>query len=98
MSFLFVYYIINLIGGMTNMDIKYQHLTDLLRCNKHIKINLIENTNILEIKNLSKVIFKLKLDSTNLEDNALIIYNAITSLNDITLYIPKVYVQEKKED
>lgn len=76
------------------MNIQLKQLEDLLKCNKHIKISFLENTNILEIKNLSKVILNLELDSNNLEDNAIIIYNAITNLEGITLYIPKIYIRD----
>ncbi|MEG2983124.1 MAG: hypothetical protein ACRCYC_11470 [Paraclostridium sp.] len=74
------------------MTIELKHLEHLLKCNKHIKLQFIENTTFLEIKNLSKIILKLELKSNNLEDNASIIYDAITNLNDITLYIPKIYI------
>ncbi len=77
------------------MKIHLKHLEDLLKCNKHIKISFLENTNILEIKNLSNVILNLELDSNNLEDNSLIIYNSITNLEGITLYIPKIYNKNK---
>lgn len=74
------------------MTIELKDLEHLLKCNNHIKIQFIENTNFLEIKNLSKVILKLELKSNNLEDNSGVIYDAIINLKDITLYIPKVYI------
>ncbi len=74
------------------MTLDFKHLNDLLKCNKNIKIGFIENTNTLEIKNLSKIILTLDLKSNIIEDNAKIIYEAITSLENITLYIPKIYI------
>lgn len=74
------------------MTLELKHLNDLLRCNKNIKIGFIENTNTLEIKNLSKIILTLELESNNLEDNASIIYDSIVNLENITLYIPKIYI------
>lgn len=73
------------------MTLELKHLNDLLRCNKNIKIGFIENTNTLEIKILSKIILTLELESNNLEDNASIIYDSIVNLENITLYIPKIY-------
>lgn len=79
------------------MTLNFKHLNDLLKCNKNIKIGFIENTNTLEIKNLSKILLTLDLKSNTIEDNAKIIYEAITSLENITLYIPKIYIPEKKD-
>lgn len=79
------------------MTLNFKHLNDLLKCNKNIKIGFIENTNTLEIKNLSKLLLTLDLKSNDIENNAKIIYEAITSLENITLYIPKIYIPEKKD-
>lgn len=79
------------------MTLDFKHLNDLLKCNKNIKIGFIENTNTLEIKNLSKILLTLDLQSNDIENNAKIIYDTITSLENITLYIPKIYIPEKKD-
>ncbi|MBS6508775.1 MAG: hypothetical protein KH369_11310 [Paraclostridium bifermentans] len=79
------------------MTLDFKHLNDLLKCNKNIKIGFIENTNTLEIKNLSKTLLTLDLKSNDIENNAKIIYDTITSLENITLYIPKIYIPEKKD-
>lgn len=76
------------------MTIQLKHLEDLLRCNNHIKIQFIEGTNLLEVKCNYKVILNLELPSNSLGDNAQIIYDSIVSLEDITLYIPKIYIPE----
>ncbi|MDU5021932.1 MAG: hypothetical protein E6269_15420, partial [Clostridiales bacterium] len=69
----------------------FKHLEDLLRCNKNIKIKFIDNSNILEIKNLSTVIAKIEFHNNNLEENSEYIYNTLVNLENITLYIPKIY-------
>lgn len=74
------------------MTLDFKHLNDLLKCNKNIKIGFIENTNTLEIKNLSKILLTLDLKNNSIEDNAKIIYESITTLENITLYIPKIYI------
>lgn len=79
------------------MTLDFKHLNDLLKCNKNVKIGFIENTNTLEIKNLSKILLTLDLKSNDIENNAKIIYDTITSLENITLYIPKIYIPEKKD-
>lgn len=79
------------------MTLDFKHLNDLLKSNKNIKIGFIENTNTLEIKNLSKILLTLDLKSNDIENNAKIIYDTITSLENITLYIPKIYIPEKKD-
>ena len=73
------------------MRIEFKHLEDLLRCNKNLKIKFIDNSNILEIKNLSTVIAKIEFHNNNLEENSEYIYNTLVNLENITLYIPKIY-------
>ncbi|WP_270505173.1 hypothetical protein [Paraclostridium sordellii] len=73
------------------MRIEFKHLEDLLRCNKNIKIKFIDNSNILEIKNLSTVIAKIEFHNNNLEENSEYIYNTLVNLENITIYIPKIY-------
>ncbi|CEP81218.1 hypothetical protein UT300013_29990 [Paraclostridium sordellii] len=73
------------------MRIEFKHLEDLLRCNKNIKIKFIDDSNILEVKNLSTVIAKIEFPNNNLEENSEYIYNTLVNLENITLYIPKIY-------
>ena len=79
------------IKGGDFVRIEFKHLEDLLRCNKNIKIKFIDNSNILEIKNLSTVIAKIEFHNNNLEENSEYIYNTLVNLENITLYIPKIY-------
>ncbi|CEN22312.1 hypothetical protein [Paraclostridium sordellii] len=73
------------------MKIEFKHLEDLLRCNKNIKIKFIDDSNILEVKNLSTIIAKIEFPNNNLEENSEYIYNTLVNLENITLYIPKIY-------
>jgi thioredoxin reductase len=77
------------------MIIDMEILGNLLRLNKHIKIEFIENTNTLEIKSNNTVLSTIELKNNILEDNAQFIYDTITNLTDINLYIPKIYYKKK---
>ncbi|WP_312258395.1 hypothetical protein, partial [Romboutsia ilealis] len=66
-------------------------LKNFLRCNNGIKLIFRDNSNILDIYLLNSIILSLKLDNNNLEDNAELIYNSITSLDNVTMFIPKIY-------
>jgi thioredoxin reductase len=75
------------------IDIKV--LENLLRLNKHIKIEFIENTSILEIKSNNNLLSTIELKNNIIKDNASLIYNTITNLTGINLYIPKTYYTKK---
>lgn len=76
------------------MRIDYTILKKLLDCNKNIKLNFIEGTNTLDIKINNQVIKNIELISNNIEDNSDIIYNTIVKLENVTIYIPKIYIKE----
>lgn len=68
-------------------------LQNLLRLNRDIKIKLEEeNLEILYKGNLVKFI-KLS-NSLKIEDNEDLIYESIISIENINLYIPKIYIRE----
>ena len=73
------------------MKINYEILKNFLRCNNGIKLIFRDNSNILDIYLLNSIILSLKLDNNNLEDNAELIYKSITSLDNVTMFIPKIY-------
>lgn len=73
------------------MKINYEILKNFLRCNNGIKLIFRDNSNILDIYLLNSIILSLKLDNNNLEDNAELIYNSITRLDNVTMFIPKIY-------
>lgn len=73
------------------MKINYDILQNLLKCNKGIKLVFRDNSNILDVYLFSDIILSLDLNINNIEDNAELIYNSIINLDDITIYIPKIY-------
>lgn len=76
------------------MNINYDILQNFLRCNKNIKLNFRENSNILDVVSYSQVILTLELDSTDLVSNSKLIYDSIIKLDGVTMYIPKIYIKE----
>ena len=78
------------------MTIDINMLDNLLKLNKHIKIEFVENTNTLEIKSNKIILSSVELKNNSINDNAQIIYDTITNLTGINLYIPKIYY--KNED
>lgn len=76
------------------MNINYDILQNFLRCNKNIKLNFRENSNILDVVSYSQVILTLELDSCDLVSNSKLIYDSITKLDGVTMYIPKIYIKE----
>ncbi len=77
------------------MKITYDNLKDLLRCNSGIKLEFRENTNILDVFLYNKAIFNIELESNSIEDNCDKIYNSIVNIENITMYIPKVFIKNK---
>ena len=73
------------------MKINYDILQNLLKCNKGIKLVFRDNSNILDVYLFSNIILSLDLNINNIEDNAELIYNSIINLDNITIYIPKIY-------
>lgn len=76
------------------MNINYDILQNFLRCNKNIKLKFRESSNILDVIISNEIVLNLELTSNNIEKHSDIIYNSITNLNGITMYIPKVYIKE----
>ncbi|MGL5348936.1 MAG: hypothetical protein ACRDA3_16415 [Peptostreptococcaceae bacterium] len=76
------------------MNITYDILKNLLRCNKGMKLEIRENTNILDVYMYSSIVLSIELENNNIEDNAMLIYNSIINIDNITMYIPKIYIKE----
>jgi hypothetical protein len=76
------------------MNINYDILQNLLRCNKNIKLKFREDSNILDVLSNSQVILTLELDSNDIKEHSKVIYEDIVNLENITLYIPKIYIKE----
>ena len=73
------------------MKITYDILQNLLKSNKGMKLVFRDNSNILDVYLFSDIILSLNLNINNIEDNAEFIYNSITRLDNVTIYIPKIY-------
>ena len=56
-----------------------------------MKLVFRDNSNILDVYLFSDIILSLNLNINNIEDNAEFIYNSITRLDNVTIYIPKIY-------
>lgn len=76
------------------MKIDYTILKKLLDCNKSIKLKFIEDTSTLQIIVSNRVVKNIELNGNTIENHSETIYNAILNLEDITIYIPKIYIQE----
>lgn len=77
------------------MTIDYKVLSKLLECNKNLKLQFRnEDNNNLDIIIYNKVISSIVLNNNNIEENSEIIYNHIINLENITLYIPKIYIKK----
>jgi len=76
------------------VNINYDILQNLLRCNKNIKLDFRENSNILDVLSNSQVILTLELDNNDIRLNSKLIYDSIIDLEGITMYIPKIYIKE----
>lgn len=76
------------------MSITYDMLKDLLRCNKGMKLEFKKNTNILDVYIYNTVVLTIELEDNNMEKNSELIYNSIINLDNLTMYIPKVYIKE----
>lgn len=75
------------------MRITYDILQNLLKCNTGIKLVFRENSNILDVYLYSDIITTLELENNNIESNSNTIYNSIVNLDNITIYIPKIYIK-----
>lgn len=76
------------------MMMDYSILKKFLDCNKNIKLKFTEGTNTLKIIINSQVVSTIELSSNIIEENSELIYNAIINLDNITMYIPKIYTKK----
>ena len=75
------------------MRATYEILQNLLKCNKGMKLVFRENSNILDIYLYNDIMLTLELNDDSIENNSDIIYNSIINFDNITLYIPKIYIK-----
>ncbi|CEI73163.1 MULTISPECIES: hypothetical protein [Romboutsia] len=72
----------------------YDILQNFLRCNKNIKLKFKEDKKTLDICNYNNTILSLELQNSDMKLNAKVIYESIINLDNLTIYIPKIYVKE----
>lgn len=77
------------------MEIDHNILQNFLKCNKGMKLIFKENSNVLDVYLYNTIILTMELNNNNIKDNSEVIYNAITNLDNVTMYIPKIYVKNK---
>ena len=75
------------------MNINYDILRDFLRCNKNIKLKFRDDSTILDVLSYSQIILTLELDSNDIKIHSKLIYDRIIILENITIYIPKIYIK-----
>lgn len=75
------------------MRATYEILQNLLKCNKGMELIFRENSNILDIFLYNDIVLTLELNDDSIKNNSDIIYNSIINLDNITLYIPKIYIK-----
>ena len=76
------------------MKIYYRILNDLIRNNKGMKLILSDDSNTLDIYISNNLVLTLKLENRDIESNSEFIYNSIINLENVTMYIPKIYIKE----
>ena len=77
------------------MTADYSKILDkLVRLNRGMNLKFRENTNILDINIYNKTLLTLELESTNLDKHSEYVYNKIIELENVTMYIPSVYIKE----
>ena len=76
------------------MKINYDILKNFLRCNKEMKLDFRNDTNILDVYIYRNVVLSIELENNNIQENSELIYNTIVNLDNVTMYVPKIYIKE----
>ncbi len=76
------------------MKIDYEILSNLIKNNKGMKLILRDNTSTLDIYISNNLALTLELENRDIESNSEFIYNSIINLENVTMYIPKIYIKE----
>ena len=77
------------------MTADYSKILDkLVRLNRGMNLKFREGTNILDVNIYNKTLLTLELESTNLDKHSEYVYNKIIELENVTMYIPSVYIKE----
>ena len=76
------------------MKIYYRILNDLIKNNKGMKLILRDDSNTLDIYISNNLALTLELENRDIESNSEFIYNSVINLENVTMYIPKIYIKE----
>ena len=77
------------------MKIHHRILNNLIKNNSGMKLILRDDSSTLDIYISNNLVLTLKLENGDIESNSEFIYNSIINLENVNMYIPKIY---KKED
>ncbi len=75
------------------MNINYDILKNFLNHNKSIKLEFDDSTNNLHILINKDIVLSLKLNNDDIASNSDLIYNSIINLDNVNMYIPKIYIK-----
>lgn len=76
------------------MKIDYEILSNLIKNNKWMKLILRDDTSTLDIYISNNLALTLELENRDIESDSEFIYNSIINLENVTMYIPKIYIKE----
>lgn len=76
------------------MKIHHRILNNLIKNNSGMKLILRDDSSTLDIYISNNLVLTLKLENGDIESNSEFIYNSIINLENINMYIPKIYIKE----
>lgn len=69
-------------------------LNKLVRLNKGMNLKLRKGTTTLDVNIYNQTLLTLDLECDNVDKHSEYIYNKIIELENVTMYIPSVYIKE----
>lgn len=69
-------------------------LDKLVRLNRGMNLKLREGTTALDVNIYNQTLLTLDLECDNVDKHSEYIYNEIIALENVTMYIPSVYIKE----
>lgn len=69
-------------------------LEKLVRLNKGMNLKFRDNSSTLDVNFYNNPILTLELECNDLKKHSEYIYNRIIALENVTMYIPSVYIKE----
>ncbi|MBC5996618.1 hypothetical protein EAI30_05895 [Romboutsia ilealis] len=76
------------------MKIHHRILNNLIKNNNGMKLILRDDSSTLDIYISNNLVLTLKLENGDIESNSEFIYNSIINLENVNMYIPKIYIKE----